>query len=110
MEGDAQFSSANAIEPEYTQKKVHQKVIPKSKVEPIQTAISALGPDLDSTVLFSLREALQKAKDMSGPAKGRVLKQQIEVQAAQELCCWPSSSRRLPRSWQIWNAFARKPE
>ena len=41
-------------------------MMPKSKVESIQAAISALCLDPDSTVLFSLREALQKAKDMSG--------------------------------------------
>ena len=32
----------------------------------VQAAISALGPDPDPTALSSLREALQKAKDMSG--------------------------------------------
>ena len=51
---------------ENTQRKMHQKVMPKSKAESIQAAISALGPDPDSTFLFSLREALQKAKDVSG--------------------------------------------
>ena len=43
-----------------------RRCTPKSKVESIQAAIPALGPNPDSTVLFSLREALQKAKDMSG--------------------------------------------
>ena len=47
--GEAQFSSPALSKPENTQKKVHQMVMPKSKVESIQAAIFAPGPDPDST-------------------------------------------------------------
>ena len=66
MKGKPNSPAPTPSKPEKTQKKVHQKVMPKSNVESIHAAISALGPDPDSTVLISLREALQKAKDLSG--------------------------------------------
>ena len=64
LKGTPSSPAPTPSKPENT-KKV-QKVIRKSKVESIQAAISALGPDPDPTVFSSLREALQKAKDMSG--------------------------------------------
>ena len=65
MKGKPSSPASTPSKPENS-KKVHQKVIPKSKVESIQAAISALGPYPDPTVLSSLQEALQKAKGTSG--------------------------------------------
>ena len=164
MKGKPSSPAPAPSKPENTQKKVH-KVMPKSKVESIQAAISALGPDPDSTVLSSLREALQKnprqeagrsPNERVEEAKARVARLEgalqllgvdspdaepikVVLETARGQCrvlpvgerldsclkfvdrakgrvlkqrrsCWPSSSRRLPRGWQIWNAFARKPE
>ena len=68
MKGKPSSPASTPSKPENS-KKVHQKVIPKSKVESIQAAISALGPDPDPTVLSSLQEALQKAKGTSGKSE-----------------------------------------
>ena len=49
--GTPSSPASTPSKPEHTQKKVHQKVMPKSKVESIQAAISTFDPDPDSTVL-----------------------------------------------------------
>ena len=96
--------------PENT-KKVHQKVIPKSKVESIQAAISALGPDPDPTVLSSLREALQKATDMSGkpenprqraPTRGSRKRKRGSHDWREPSSCWAWTVQTQSQSKSLW--------